>query len=138
CSDVGLGLEPDGSILAAGIGNPSLVQVTLPGPPPISLDHIGNAFSGTALGIVPGAMYTLTGTGIGPDTPIWLGFDANDAPTELGASRVWFNDTPAQLLYASSNRLICLVPPGLQGSLTVQVEYSGLKSNPIQASVRLG
>jgi hypothetical protein len=61
----------------------------------MSIDQVTNAFSGVVTPLVVGGFYS--GTGIGPDPPVWLGFDAANASTELNGVRVLIADAPVRV-----------------------------------------
>jgi hypothetical protein len=127
-------LAPDGTMLTVDHEG-RLFRGTIPPPPEISLDHVANAFSGVGSGVWRSALYSLTGSGIGPDVPIWLGLDAADPPVELGGVRVLFNNAPARLLYVSADRILCIAGAGWGDSspipnfYSIHVEFGGKSSN---------
>jgi len=123
-----MAMAPGGTLLATTY--PGLYRVTIPAAAEISLDYVANAFSGLESGLAGGGIYELGGEGIGPETAMWLGFDAVDPPVELGGVRVRFDDLYARLLYVSANRIICIAPDApAYGS--VRVEFARKRSNAV-------
>jgi hypothetical protein len=72
---------------------------------------IQNAASFQTGPIAPGEIVTIYGAGIGPETAAYqqTGPDGR-ATTELANVRVFFDDTPAPLLYAQANQINAVVP----------------------------
>ena len=56
-------------------------------------------------------------------------------PTNAGGTSVYFNGTPAPVLYSSANQVAAVVPYGISGSLAqMYVQYQGGTSAPLNAS----
>lgn len=126
------------------ISSPNLVQ---PIAVPVSLmvtaiptpvvNAIANAASYTSGSISPGENIVIFGTGIGPATLANLQVVNGFVTTVTGNTRVLFDGTPAPVIYASAKQTSVMVPYGVAGrtSTNVQVEYMGVPSAAISYNV---
>jgi trimeric autotransporter adhesin len=120
---------PDGTYLGAVTIGSSTLSVTIlvgnPGPQ-LPSNGIVNAASYQGGAISPGEIVVLFGTAIGPQIPygaqIWDGV----MTAKVAGARVWFNGTPAPLIYAFPNQLAAVVPFNVAGSASVQVQVENL------------
>jgi len=139
----GLALAADGSIYAGvthgynGLSGPSgALHIAIPGPP-ISLDGIANAFSGSAGPIAPGGLYTLTGTGFQPAAAN-LGVNQN-LPESLNGVQVTFDGISAAILQTGPGIVTAVAPPPpklltggkLPAFTVVQLTVNGAVSNTV-------
>jgi uncharacterized protein (TIGR03437 family) len=101
----------------------------------------------------PGTIFSLYGTGIGPETAVIPQSDGGGQfPTEVAGVRVLFGDEPAPLLFVSANQINGVTPAagpwveegtpqggGLnspsQKHVLVRVERVGSSSNPVLAAI---
>ncbi|MGE5487346.1 MAG: hypothetical protein ACM3ZB_05960 [bacterium] len=116
-----------GSIYIADSGNLRIRGLSphAPGEPEaIQVHAITNAASMLAAPIVPGALVTLFGSGIGPETPLVGGAldETGFLETTLGGFEVRINGRPAPLLYAHSNQVNLQAPYSIAGLPTVHME----------------
>jgi uncharacterized protein (TIGR03437 family) len=84
--------------------------------------------------VAPGQVVVLFGNEIGPAALTTLRLTADGrVDTFLAGVRVLFDGVPAPLLYASAKQLSAVVPYGVapNGRTVVQVDYQGLRSNPL-------
>ncbi len=84
--------------------------------------------------VAPGQIVVLFGNELGPAQLATLQLNSNGrVDTLLAGVRVLFDGVPAPLLYVSSKQLSAVVPYSVQpnGRTTVQVDYQGLRSNPL-------
>lgn len=84
--------------------------------------------------VAPGQVVVLFGNEIGPAELTTLRLTAEGkVDTFLGGVRVLFDGVPAPLLYVSAKQLSAVVPYGVapNGRTVVQVDYLGLRSNPL-------
>ena len=90
-----------------------------------------NAASYVGGGVAPGEIVTVFGSAMGPSAivPLRVGEDGKLASALAGA-RILFNGVPAPLLYVSDKQSSAIVPYGVAGhsSVDVQVEYEGERS----------
>ena len=110
---------------------------TGPGPR-IVPDCIVNAASYVGGGVAPGEIVTLFGSGIGPPNLVPLSLtDGGSLATILADTRIWFDDVAAPLLYVSDGQSSAIVPYELAGlaSVDVEVEYKGVRSDPVTVPV---
>jgi uncharacterized protein (TIGR03437 family) len=123
---------------------PVLVPVTqqaVAAPAP-QLTAVKNAASYASDSVSPGEIVALGGTNIGPTTPatLQLSADGKSVTKSLGGVQVLFDGTPAALIYASAGQVNAVVPYGVAGKTTtqVQIQYnngtSAAFSMPVQAA----
>lgn len=111
--------------LGAGTGK-LVVEASAGSPVRLQPEGVLNAASWESGPIAPGEIVTLLGAGIGPAMP--------DAPTggaasanTLSGTSVRFDGVVAPLLYASADQINLVVPMGLPGRPTVEVQvFSGI------------
>jgi uncharacterized protein (TIGR03437 family) len=73
--------------------------------------------------VAPGEMVSIFGVGIGPVTPAGGALDALGLlSTELAATKVMFNGTPAPLYYAQDRQINAQAPYAITGVATTEVE----------------
>jgi uncharacterized protein (TIGR03437 family) len=95
-----------------------------------------NAASFVGGGVSPGESVTIFGTGFGA-SPIALASYGSDGylPVEMGATRVYFDNIVAPMIYSLSQQVSAVVPYGVSGATQLQVEYAGLRSQPVSIPV---
>jgi uncharacterized protein (TIGR03437 family) len=106
--------------------------------PRILPNCIVNAASYVGGGVAPGEIVTLFGSGIGPpDVVSQRPNDDGKLATALADTRIWFNDLPAPLVYVSDQQSTAIVPYAVAGqaAVNVQVEYRGMRSDPVTLPV---
>jgi uncharacterized protein (TIGR03437 family) len=106
--------------------------------PRVFPDCVVNAASYVGGGVAPGEIVALFGSAMGPPELV------RPRPTEdrrlattLADTRILFNGVPAPLLYVSDKQSSAIVPYAVAGrtSVDVQVEYRGVRSDPVTAPV---
>ena len=88
--------------------------------------------------IAPGELVTLRGNHFGPDTGQPATVDSTGRlPATLAGVRVFFDTTPAPLLYVQSQQINAQAPFELAGkkSTSIHVEYQGVSSQTAQIAV---
>jgi len=106
-------------------------------PSPVSVDFVNNAASNQFLGIAPGEIVTIRGSGLGP-AQLVSAKAGNDGlyPTQLSGTTVQFNGIAAPLLYASSTQVAAVAPYGVAGpSVQAVVSFQGQASVPLTMQV---
>ncbi len=121
---------------------PEMVQVNLTvapssGPPP-SIGAIVNGASMQPGSASPGEIIWIMGSALGPATgsgPDILA--AGAVGTQVAGTQVLFDGIPAPLLFVSSDKINAIVPYEIFGhqSTSVQVEVSGVNTNPVSLQV---
>ncbi len=120
---------------------PDVYQVTLPSTwwedlsgqvpvaPVISTAGAVNAASGIGGSVAPGEFLTIYGVGVGPVRPM----TSSSLDKVIGSTKAYFNGVEAFLTYVSSTQINALVPHGVAGSATaeLQVEYRSIRSNKV-------
>jgi uncharacterized protein (TIGR03437 family) len=110
--------------------NPSLVTSTLLG--------VTNAASLQSGPVAPGEIVSLFGEGLGTDAGAGAELTSDGmVGTEIGGTRVFFDDFSAPLIYASSSQVNAIVPYEVAGrsSTMVRVEASDSVSNALVLKV---
>ena len=103
-----------------------------------TLSAVTNGASYDTSSVAPGEILALFGAGMGPVTLTTYTLDANNRlPTLLAGTRVLINGTASPLLYTSDKQTAAVVPFGVAGQSTVQVqvEYDGVASAPVTVPV---
>jgi len=84
---------------------------------------IVDAASGQAGTVTPGKIVVLYGSRVGPATLTGAQLQSDGrVATQLGGTQVFFDGTPAPLLYTSSGQLAAVVPYGVDGKTGTQVQ----------------
>jgi uncharacterized protein (TIGR03437 family) len=131
----GLVLDGAGDLYLADSGN-NRVRRLVPGAPvpvapvivlqPISVVSAASLLTGP---VAPGALVTILGAGLGPDSGVNASFDASGRmPTSLAGVQVLFDGVAVPLFYVQAGQLTAQAPYTLAGkSVTnVQVSYQDL------------
>ena len=106
-------------------------------PTSVSVDFINNAASNQFLGIAPGEIVTLKGSGLGPAQLVSAHAGSDGFyPTQLSGTSVQFNGVSAPLLYTSATQVAAVAPYGVTGpAVQVTVTYQGQTSVPATVQV---
>jgi hypothetical protein len=98
----------------------------------VSVEFINNAASNQFLGIAPGEIVTLKGSGLGPAQLVSARAGSDGLyPTQLRGTSVRFNGVAVPLLYTSATQVAAVVPYGVTGpAVQVTVTYQGQTSVP--------
>ncbi|HWP83841.1 MAG TPA: PQQ-dependent sugar dehydrogenase, partial [Terriglobia bacterium] len=106
--------------------------------PAVNAAGLVNAASFLSGPVAPGQLVSIFGTGLGPNQGAGTQLDGSGRISRLLAgTRVWFDEIAAPLLFARWDQINAQVPYGIAGrsSVTVQVEYQGMFSNPVSMAV---
>jgi uncharacterized protein (TIGR03437 family) len=109
-----------------------------PPPPSISAGGIVNSASFAGGGVVPGELVTIFGSELGPATLTGLQLDNRGyVSTSLAGTQVLFDGAPAALIYSQAGQVSAVVPYGVSGksSTQVQVVYQARGSNTVSVPV---
>ncbi len=92
------------------------------------------SFAGGA--VSPGELVTIFGTGFGA-SPIAQASYGSDGylPVEVGATRVYFDNVAAPMIYSLNRQVSAVAPYDISGATQVQVEYAGLRSQAVSIPV---
>ncbi|MBY0372992.1 MAG: FG-GAP-like repeat-containing protein [Bryobacteraceae bacterium] len=115
-----------------GAANFSLLRNTTPRPT-LSANGVVNAasFQTGPAAVAPGEIVTIFGRNLGPAQLVTARLEPPGyLATELGTTRVFFNGTPAPLIYARNDQVSAVVPYGLPVGQTIalQVAYGSMYS----------
>jgi uncharacterized protein (TIGR03437 family) len=106
--------------------------------PELSPKDVANAADHFPRGVAPGEIVVLFPTNAGPE--VLAGAQLNRdglVTTELGETRVWFDDIAAPLAYSVKGEVGAVVPYEVASKKTTQVtvEYQGVRSAPVTLAV---
>jgi uncharacterized protein (TIGR03437 family) len=106
-------------------------------PAAVSVDFVNNAASNQFLGIAPGEIVTLKGSGLGPTQLVSARVGSDGLyPTQLSGTSVQFNGVAAPLLYTSATQVAAVAPYGVTGpAVQVTVTYQDQTSVPATIQV---
>ena len=134
----GLGVDSSGRIWWGNGGNTSggnLLVATQNGlpftPAPVIFDSgvTGAAMPDTAA-VAPGEIVSIFGDHLGPATAANASVSGGKIGTMLAGVQVFFNSTPAPVLYASTGQINAVVPFEVAGATAaITVQYNGATSN---------
>jgi uncharacterized protein (TIGR03437 family) len=97
-----------------------------------------NAASYAGGGVAPGELVTIFGTGFGPQPIAFASYGADGyLPVEVGDTRVYFDGIAAPMIYSVSQQVSAVSPYAISGTTQVQVEYAGLRSEPVAVPVSI-
>jgi len=147
----GVAVDATGVYLTGSLGASALLArfekaaaVVSDSRPRILWDCVLNSASYLGGGVAPGQIVTIFGSAMGPSqlTPHRV-TGPGRLPTELAETRILFNGVAAPLLYVSDRQSSAIVPYAVagEGSVDVQVEYRGVRSDAVTVPVldmRLG
>lgn len=108
-----------------------------PPPPQISANGIVNAASSKGGPLAPGELIVLYGANLGPTSLTGFQIAGGAFAKELAGTRIYLDGIPAPLVYTSSGQVSAIVPYGIAGrpSTQVQLEYRGARSNAVSMAV---
>jgi uncharacterized protein (TIGR03437 family) len=119
-----LSIDATGNLYVADTANNAvrLLQVVGFG---LSLKAVTNGASNLSGGLAPGEVVVLYGSGMGPGGLVQSQLNtAGRVPTTLAGTRVFFNSTPAPILYTSASQVGVIVPFGINSnSAQIVVQY---------------
>ena len=90
------------------------------------------------MGVAAGELVTLSGFGIGPETGVGYQAGANGSvPNRLGGVQVFFDGSPAPVLYAQSRQINAIAPSAFKDQLVtfLTVTYNGQQFGALELPV---
>jgi uncharacterized protein (TIGR03437 family) len=132
-----MAVAEDGSVWVTG-QDVVVAKVDFSKNPGLSVACVAGAASLLSAPVSPGELVAIFGSGIGPGVPAWLTLGSDGrVSTELGGVRVLFDGIPAPLSYVHANQINAVVPFGVSGRTTTQVEvvYQGRRTAPVAVPV---
>jgi uncharacterized protein (TIGR03437 family) len=130
-----LAINAAGSVFVADTSNNAvrLLQLSSSG---ITVGAMTNGATNLNGPIAPGEVVVIYGTGLGGGLTQYTPNADGSVPANAGGTSVYFNGTPAPVLYSSANQVAAVVPYGISGSLAqMYVQYQGSTSTALNASV---
>jgi uncharacterized protein (TIGR03437 family) len=115
--------------------NITLTVAAIPAPQLTTFVH---AASFAPSGAIPGMLFTIAGTNLGPAAPLTTQLDPRgNVESTLGGTRVLFDGLAAPLIYVSPTQINGVVPYGVAGraSTRVTVTYQGVTSSSLELRV---
>jgi uncharacterized protein (TIGR03437 family) len=95
-----------------------------------------NAASYVGGGVAPGELVTIFGTGFGPASIAAAGYGSDGyLPVEVAGTRVYFDGVAAPMIYSYNQQVSAVAPYEISGTTQVQVQYAGLRSQPVAIPV---
>jgi uncharacterized protein (TIGR03437 family) len=131
-----LALDPAGNLYVADTANNAVRMLQLGGFG-LTVTSVTNGASNQPGSIAPGQVVVVYGSGMGPGSVVSSQLNAaGRVPTSLAGTRVFFNGTPAPILYTSSGQVGAIVPfsvvvPNVQ----VVVQYQDQISAPLPVNL---
>jgi uncharacterized protein (TIGR03437 family) len=117
-----------------------LFTVTQPasGPAVPVVTSVANAASYASAAVSPGEIVTIFGSNLGPASLVLYQLTGGTFPASIAGTQVLFDGTPAPMIYTSRGQVSAVVPYGLAGKTTtnVQVQYQGVVSTAVAAPVQ--
>jgi len=132
---LGIAVDSSGNIYGSDYTRILVLKPSGATPPtPVAVDFVHNAASDLFLGIAPGEIVTVKGSGLGPAQLVSA--HAGFYPTQLSGTSVQFNGVAAPMLYTSATQVAVVVPWGVAGpTAQVTVTYQGQVSAPATIQV---
>jgi uncharacterized protein (TIGR03437 family) len=132
----GLAVDSAGNIYFADSGN-NAVRVLQPLAGGLAIASVTSGASNQPGVIAPGEVVVLYGSGMGPAQLAQFQLDSSgNVPTTVAGTSVFFNGTPAPVLYSSAGQVGAVAPFNLSGDKAdVIVTYQGQVSAALTVSV---
>ena len=106
----------------------------------VTLSGVANAANYVSTGVSPGEIIVLGGSAMGPATLVGAALDSTGKflATTVSDTRILFDGVPAPIVYTSATQSAAIVPYGVAGktSTQVQAEYKGVKSAALTVAVK--
>jgi uncharacterized protein (TIGR03437 family) len=95
-----------------------------------------NGASYTGGSVSPGELVVIFGTGFGANPLVVSAYGSNGyLPIDIGDTRVYFDNVAAPMIYSYTGQVSAVAPYEISGTTQVQVEYAGLRSQPVAIPV---
>src|ERR1035437_4445881 len=109
-----------------------------PGPPPVVLSAVANAANYNTDAVSPGEIVALFGDNMGPASIVTLQVSNGTVTNLLAGTQVLFDGVAAPMVYTLKGQVSAVVPYGVAGkaSTQVQVQYQDSVSNTLSVPVR--
>ncbi|HUA63908.1 MAG TPA: hypothetical protein VML19_34490 [Verrucomicrobiae bacterium] len=129
-SPTGLALDASGNVYVADTAN-SAIRLLQPGGSAINISAVVSGASNQTGAISPGDVLVLYGSGLGPANVVSSALNSSGKlPTSVAGTTIFFNGTPAPILYSSATQVSVIAPFEIGGpSVDVYATYQGQPSN---------
>ena len=109
-----------------------------PGPPPVVLKSVASAANYNSDAVSPGEIVALFGDNMGPASIVTLQVSNGTVTNLLAGTQVLFDGVAAPMVYTLKGQVSAVVPYGVAGkaSTQVQVQYQDSVSNTLSVPVR--
>ncbi len=134
-SPQGVAVDDSGNVFIADLSNHRVRKLT---PVQVAPDVVRNGGSLLPGAVSAGEVVIITGTGLGPDSTVSFDSGAGGSVgASVGGTSVLFDGSFASVLSAQSTQVTALVPYGVAGksSTQIQVEFQGVRSSAVSAAV---
>jgi uncharacterized protein (TIGR03437 family) len=130
----------NGRVYAPSLNNSVMVYGLFPndvGPQAPAIQAVASAASYGSDALSPGEIVAVFGSNLGPATPAGLQLDdAGMVTTSLADTQVFFDGTPAPMVWTSAGQVNAVVPFGISNPSTqIQVQYQDRLSDPFSMPV---
>jgi uncharacterized protein (TIGR03437 family) len=131
----GLAVDTNGNVYVADTGN-NAIRVLQPQAGGLQISAVTSGASNQTGVIAPGEVVALYGSGMGPAQLAQSGLVNGRIPTTLAGTTVYFNGTPAPILYTSAGQVGVVAPFNLSGDKAdVVVVNNGAVSSALTVSI---
>ena len=149
----GISLDGQGNLYFADRFNDRVRRVSravdcpMPARPQVALGGVVSSAS-YARQLAPGAIFSIFGRGLGPETPVAAQLQGDAFPTEIAGVRAFIDGIPVPLLFVSAGQLSGIVPYatpiGVEregnstiffGNSALEIEYGGERSEPTNLAI---
>jgi uncharacterized protein (TIGR03437 family) len=132
---VGIAVDSTGNVYVADSGNSSVRRLS-PVAGGLAISAVTSGATNQTGVIAPGEVLALYGSGMGPAQLATATLVNGKVPASLAGTTVYFNGTPAPVLYTSATQVGVIAPFGLSGDKAdVVVTYQGQISTGLTVSV---
>ena len=121
----------------AGTVNRGAYESAISGSVVFPSSGVVNAASFAGGGVAPGELVTIFGSGFGADPIAQASYGTMGyLPVEAGDTRVYFDGVAAPMIYSFTQQVSAVAPYAITGTTEMQVEYAGLRSQPVAVGVK--
>ena len=131
--------DPRTATVAIATRTLNVTQAAQSNAPRLAAGGVVSAASYAGGGVAPGEIVTIFGANLGPAelTTLQLTGDGLAVSSSLAGTRALFDGIAAPMVYTAAGQVSAVVPYGIagRGSVNLQVEYRGVRSNALSLPV---